>query len=85
MFELEPEPPPNNPLPTRRLLAGCLSRSIQSVSPLISSYNSLQQNVQMIRQRINLPLTILSDAVQFIISEEYKIRYRNEKFYCTIV
>ncbi|KAF0986248.1 hypothetical protein HZS_4059 [Henneguya salminicola] len=57
----------------RRLLADCLSRSIPSVSPLIPSYNSLQRNVQMIRQRINLPPTIPSDAAHLIIPEQYKI------------
>ncbi|KAF0986288.1 hypothetical protein HZS_4355 [Henneguya salminicola] len=51
MFKLEQEAP-------RRLLAEGLRRTIPSVSPSIPSYNSLQRNVQMIRQRINLPLTI---------------------------
>ncbi|KAF0991648.1 hypothetical protein HZS_4510 [Henneguya salminicola] len=47
--------------PPRKLLPDCLSRKIQSVSPSIPSYNSLQRNVQMIRQRIIFPLTIPSD------------------------
>ncbi|KAF0986386.1 hypothetical protein HZS_5928 [Henneguya salminicola] len=64
----------------RRLLAECLSRSIPSVSPQIPSYNSLQQNVQMIRQQINLPHIIPSDAAHLIIPEPYKISNRNENF-----
>ncbi|KAF0985307.1 hypothetical protein HZS_3626, partial [Henneguya salminicola] len=66
--------------PPRRLLSDCLSRSIPSVSPLIPSYNSLQRNVQMIRQRINLPLSLPPDAVPLIIPEQYKISLRNENF-----
>ncbi|KAF0987224.1 hypothetical protein HZS_5189 [Henneguya salminicola] len=34
----------------------------------------------MIRQRINLPLTILSDAVPLILPKQYKISFRNENF-----
>ncbi|KAF0985760.1 hypothetical protein HZS_7415 [Henneguya salminicola] len=34
----------------------------------------------MIRQRINLPLTILSDAAHINIPEQYKISFRNENF-----
>ncbi|KAF0992071.1 hypothetical protein HZS_4096 [Henneguya salminicola] len=34
----------------------------------------------MIRQRINLPLTILSDAAHINIPEQYKISFRNEYF-----
>ncbi|KAF0985470.1 hypothetical protein HZS_5420 [Henneguya salminicola] len=62
----------------RILLADCLRRRIISGSPLIPSYNSLQRNVQMIRQRINLLLTILSDAAHFIILEQYRISFTNE-------
>ncbi|KAF0990352.1 hypothetical protein HZS_102 [Henneguya salminicola] len=34
----------------------------------------------MIRQRINLPLTLPSDAAHFITPEQYKISFRNENF-----
>ncbi|KAF0989625.1 hypothetical protein HZS_530 [Henneguya salminicola] len=34
----------------------------------------------MIRQRINSPLTILSDAAHINIPEQYKISFRNENF-----
>ncbi|KAF0987057.1 hypothetical protein HZS_5888 [Henneguya salminicola] len=34
----------------------------------------------MIRQRINLPLTLSSDAAPFIIPEQYKISFRIENF-----
>ncbi|KAF0985452.1 hypothetical protein HZS_6092, partial [Henneguya salminicola] len=34
----------------------------------------------MIRQRINLPLSLPSDAAHLIISEQYKISLRNENF-----
>ncbi|KAF0991677.1 hypothetical protein HZS_3486 [Henneguya salminicola] len=34
----------------------------------------------MIRQRINLPLTILSDAAHINIPEQYIISFRNENF-----
>ncbi|KAF0986562.1 hypothetical protein HZS_7751 [Henneguya salminicola] len=37
-------------------------------------------NVQMIRQRIHLPLTIPSDAAQFIIPKQYKNSFRNGNF-----
>ncbi|KAF0993152.1 hypothetical protein HZS_5055 [Henneguya salminicola] len=66
--------------PPIRLLADCLSRSIPLVSSLIPSHNSLQRNVQIIRQRINLSLTIPSDTAHFIIPEQYKINFRNENF-----
>ncbi|KAF0986561.1 LOW QUALITY PROTEIN: hypothetical protein HZS_4822 [Henneguya salminicola] len=64
----------------RRFLFDCLSRTIPSVSTLIPLYNSLLRNVQIIRQRINLPLTIPSDAAHLIIPEQYKISFRNEIF-----
>ncbi|KAF0990648.1 hypothetical protein HZS_970 [Henneguya salminicola] len=66
------------PKPPRRLLADCLSQSIPSVLPLILSYNSLQLYIQMISQRINLSLTLPSDAAHLIISEQYKISIRNK-------
>ncbi|KAF0986576.1 hypothetical protein HZS_1928 [Henneguya salminicola] len=34
----------------------------------------------MIRKRINLPLTILSDVAHINIPEQYKISFRNENF-----
>ncbi|KAF0990170.1 hypothetical protein HZS_2123 [Henneguya salminicola] len=34
----------------------------------------------MIRQRINLPLSLPSDAAHLIIPEQYQISYRNENF-----
>ncbi|KAF0986097.1 hypothetical protein HZS_1490 [Henneguya salminicola] len=68
----------NIPEPPRILLSDCQSRSLPSVSPLIPSYISLQRNVKRMRQRINLPLTILSDAAHIIIPEQYKISFRSE-------
>ncbi|KAF0985344.1 hypothetical protein HZS_2902, partial [Henneguya salminicola] len=38
------------------------------------------RNVQMIRQRIILPLSLPSDASHLIIPEQYKISFRNENF-----
>ncbi|KAF0993306.1 hypothetical protein HZS_6202, partial [Henneguya salminicola] len=38
------------------------------------------RNVKRIRQRINLPLTIPSDAAHFIIPNQYNISFRNENF-----
>ncbi|KAF0985479.1 hypothetical protein HZS_2426, partial [Henneguya salminicola] len=55
--------------PPRILLPDCLSRGIPSVLPLIPSYNSLKRNIKIIRQRINLPLTILSEAAHINIAE----------------
>ncbi|KAF0985738.1 LOW QUALITY PROTEIN: hypothetical protein HZS_6667 [Henneguya salminicola] len=34
----------------------------------------------MIRQRINLPLSLPSDATHLIIPEQYKISFRNKNF-----
>ncbi|KAF0985262.1 LOW QUALITY PROTEIN: hypothetical protein HZS_771, partial [Henneguya salminicola] len=63
--------------PSRRLLADCLSRSKCSIS---LAFNSLQRNVKRIRQRINLPLPIPSDAAHLIIPDQYKISFRNINF-----
>ncbi|KAF0985947.1 hypothetical protein HZS_368 [Henneguya salminicola] len=40
----------------------------------------MQRNIQRIRQRINLPLSLPPDAAHLIIPEQYKISLRNENF-----